>query len=163
MGWGRKWEESPLMPMASASEVSHEDGNSGNQGPGTVSICAARFRGGRGVRIGGGLTALAVLLTSFFSPVTAQDSYPSRPIRWIVPFPPGGPTDTLWRILAAKLGDVWKPGIVIENKGGAAGAIGTDFAAKAAPDGYTIQLGTQSTNGSNTPLYPTLPYDPIPD
>ena len=89
--------------------------------------------------------------------------YPIRPIRWVVPFPPGGPTDTLSRILAAKLGDVWKPGIVIENKGGAAGAIGTDFAAKAPPDGYTIQLGTQSTNGSNKILYPNLPYDPITD
>jgi len=114
------------------------------------------------VRIVGGLTALAVLLTSL-SPVAAQETYPSRPIRWVVPFPPGGPTDTLSRILAAKLGDVWKPGIVIENKGGAAGAIGTDFAAKAAPDGYTIQLGTQSTNGSNKIFYPNLPYDPITD
>ena len=80
-----------------------------------------------------------------------------------MPFPPGGPTDTLSRILAAKLGDVWKAGIVIENKGGAAGAIGADLAAKAAPDGYTIQLGTQSTNGSNKIFYPNLPYDPIAD
>jgi tripartite-type tricarboxylate transporter receptor subunit TctC len=94
---------------------------------------------------------------------SAQDAYPSRPIKWIVPFPPGGPTDTLSRTLAAKLGDVWKPGIVIENKGGAAGAIGTDYAAKAAPDGYTIQLGTQSTNASNKIFYPKLPYDPIRD
>lgn len=93
---------------------------------------------------------------------SAQD-YPSRPIKWVVPFPPGGPTDTLSRILAAKLADVWKPGIVIENKGGAAGAIGTEFAARSAPDGYTIQLGTQSTNGSNKIFYPNLPYDPIAD
>ena len=97
------------------------------------------------------------------APAAAQDAYPNRPIRWVVPFPPGGPTDTLSRILAAKLGDVWKPGIVIENKGGAAGAIGTDFAAKAAPDGYTIVLGTQSTAGSNKIFYPNLPYDPIVD
>jgi tripartite-type tricarboxylate transporter receptor subunit TctC len=96
-------------------------------------------------------------------PAAAQDTYPNRPIRWVVPFPPGGPTDTLSRILAAKLGDVWKPGIVIDNKGGAAGAIGTDFAAKAAPDGYTIVLGTQSTAGSNKIFYPNLPYDPIAD
>src|SRR5688572_27898478 len=96
-------------------------------------------------------------------PAAAQDTYPNRPIRWVVPFPAGGPTDTLSRILAAKLGDVWKPGIVIENKGGAAGAIGTDFAAKAAPDGYTIMLGTHSTNGSNKIFYPNLPYDPITD
>jgi len=96
------------------------------------------------------------------APGGAQD-YPNRPIRWVVPFPAGGPTDTLSRILAATLGDVWKAGIIIENKGGAAGAIGTDFAAKAAPDGYTIQLGTQSTNASNKIFYPNLPYDPIKD
>jgi tripartite-type tricarboxylate transporter receptor subunit TctC len=109
------------------------------------------------------LSSIALLiLAALASPASAQD-YPSRPIRWIVPFPPGGPTDTLSRVLAAKLGDVWKAGIVIENKGGAAGAIGTDAAAKAAPDGYTIQLGTQSTNGSNKIFYPNLPYDPIRD
>jgi tripartite-type tricarboxylate transporter receptor subunit TctC len=105
---------------------------------------------------------ILLLLAALTAPAGAQD-YPSRPIRWIVPFPPGGPTDTLSRVLAARLGDVWKPGIVIENKGGAAGAIGTDAAAKAAPDGYTIQLGTQSTNGSNKIFYPNLPYDPITD
>jgi tripartite-type tricarboxylate transporter receptor subunit TctC len=105
---------------------------------------------------------ILLMLAALGAPAGAQD-YPSRPIRWIVPFPPGGPTDTLSRILAARLGDVWKAGIVIENKGGAAGAIGTDLAAKAAPDGYTIQLGTQSTNGSNKIFYPNLPYDPIKD
>jgi tripartite-type tricarboxylate transporter receptor subunit TctC len=110
------------------------------------------------------LSSLILLaLATFVAPAAAQDRYPSRPIHWVVPFPPGGPTDTLSRILASRLGDVWKPGIVIENKGGAAGAIGTDYAAKAAPDGYTIQLGTQSTNASNKIFYPQLPYDPIRD
>jgi tripartite-type tricarboxylate transporter receptor subunit TctC len=108
-----------------------------------------------------GLWSISILMGAV--PAAAQDSYPDRPIRWVVPFPAGGPTDTLSRILAAKLSDVWKSGIVIENKGGAAGAIGTDFAAKAAPDGYTIMLGTQSTNGSNKIFYPNLPYDPIAD
>ena len=103
-----------------------------------------------------------LMLTALCAPAGAQD-YPNRPIRWVVPFPAGGPTDTLSRILAARLGEVWKAGIVIDNKGGAAGAIGTDIAAKAAPDGYTIQLGTQSTNGSNKIFYPNLPYDPIRD
>ena len=107
--------------------------------------------------------AVLALVLSPFGPAAAEDAYPSRPIHWIVPFPPGGPTDTLSRVLAAKLGDVWKPGIVIDNKGGASGAIGVDFAAKSAPDGYTIQLGTQSTNGSNKIFYPNLPYDPIAD
>jgi tripartite-type tricarboxylate transporter receptor subunit TctC len=114
------------------------------------------------VRVVIGLVVLA-LLFSPLAPASAQDAYPSRPIHWIVPFPPGGPTDTLSRVLAAKLGDVWKPGIIVDNKGGASGAIGVDFAAKSAPDGYTIQLGTQSTNGSNKIFYPNLPYDPIAD
>ena len=108
-------------------------------------------------------SVILLALATCVAPAAAQDSYPSRPIRWVVPFPPGGPTDTLSRILASKLGEVWKAGIVIENKGGAAGAIGTDYAAKAAPDGYTIQLGTQSTNASNKIFYPNLPYDPIRD
>ena len=108
------------------------------------------------------LSCTILLLLAALTPAGAQD-YPVRPVKWVVPFPPGGPTDTLSRVLAAKLTDVWKAGIVIENKGGAAGAIGTDYAAKAAPDGYTIQLGTQSTNGSNKIFYPNLPYDPIRD
>ena len=114
------------------------------------------------MRVVSGLAVLALLLSPLAS-ASAQDAYPSRPIHWIVPFPPGGPTDTLSRVLAAKLGDVWKPGIIVDNKGGASGAIGVDFAAKSAPDGYTIQLGTQSTNGSNKIFYPNLPYDPIAD
>lgn len=109
-----------------------------------------------------GWAVLALVLGSF-GPAAAEDAYPARPIHWIVPFPPGGPTDTLSRVLTARLGDVWKLGIAIDNKGGASGAIGVDFAAKSPPDGYAIQLGTQSTNGSNKIFYPNLPYDPIAD
>lgn len=93
----------------------------------------------------------------------AQEAYPGKPVRWIVPFPAGGPTDTLSRILTARLAEYWNQGVVVENKGGAAGAIGTDFAAKSAPDGYTLILGTQSTHGSNKIFYPNLPYDPTTD
>ena len=96
-------------------------------------------------------------------PAFSQDAYPSRPVRWIVPFPAGGPTDTLSRILTARLSDMWGQSVVVENKGGASGAIGTDSAAKALPDGYTLMLGTQSTNGSNQIFFPNLPYDPIKD
>ena len=103
-----------------------------------------------------------LMFAALGTPAGAQD-YPSRPVRWIVPFPPGGPTDTLSRVLAAKLSERWGQPIVIDNKGGAAGAIGTEAAAKSAPDGYTIMLGTQSTNGSNKIFYPKLPYDPIKD
>ena len=97
------------------------------------------------------------------APVAAQDAYPNRPVRWIVPFAAGGPTDTLSRIFAAKLGEQWGQSVVVENKGGASGAIGSDFAAKSAPDGYTLILGTQSTHGSNLIFFPNLPYDPIKD
>ena len=93
----------------------------------------------------------------------AQEAFPTKPVRWIVPFPAGGPTDTLSRILTARLAEYWGQGVVVENKGGAAGAIGTEVAAKAAPDGYTLILGTQSTHGSNQIFYPNLPYDPIRD
>lgn len=93
----------------------------------------------------------------------AQETYPSRPVRWIVPFPAGGTTDVLSRILTARLAETWSQSIVVENRGGASGAIGTDFTAKAAPDGYTVMLGAQSTNASNMIFFPNLPYDPIKD
>ena len=93
----------------------------------------------------------------------AQDAYPNRTVRWVVPFPAGGPTDTLSRILVARLGEMWGQSVVVENKGGASGAIGTDFTAKSPSDGYTLMLGTQSTNGSNMIFFPNLPYDPIKD
>src|SRR5918995_7314907 len=93
----------------------------------------------------------------------AQEPYPNRTVRWVVPFPAGGPTDTLSRILVARLGEIWGQSVVVENKGGASGAIGTDFTAKSPPDGYTLMLGTQSTNASNMLFFPNLPYDPIRD
>ncbi len=93
----------------------------------------------------------------------AQDAYPSRSVRWVVPFPPGGPTDTLSRVLAAKLADAWNQPVVVDNKGGASGMIGSEIVAKANPDGYTVMLGTQSTHGSNAGLFPNMPYDPLKD
>lgn len=94
---------------------------------------------------------------------TAQEPYPNRTVRWVVPFPAGGPTDTLSRILVARLAEMWGQSVVVENKGGASGAIGTDFTAKSPSDGYTLMLGTQSTNASNMIFFPNLPYDPIKD
>lgn len=112
-----------------------------------------------------GLAAVALLLLAWPAawPAAAQEPYPNRPVRWIVPFPAGGPTDTLSRVLTARLGELWGQSVVVENKGGASGAIGTDLVAKAAPDGYTLMLGTQSTNASNLIFFPNLPYDPIRD
>lgn len=85
--------------------------------------------------------------------------YPSKPIRLIVPFPPGGPTDIVARPLALLLGERLKEQVVIENKGGAGGSIGADLAAKSAPDGYTLFMGTVGTNAINGSLYKQLPYD----
>jgi tripartite-type tricarboxylate transporter receptor subunit TctC len=110
-----------------------------------------------------GILSWVVSLVVLAAPVAAQDAYPNRTVRWVVPFPAGGPTDTLSRILAAKLSERWGQGVVVENKGGASGAIGSDFAAKSPPDGYTLILGTQSTHGSNLIFFPNLPYDPIKD
>ena len=87
------------------------------------------------------------------------DVYPSKPIRLIVPFPPGGPTDIVARPLAVLLGDRLKEQIIIENKGGAGGSIGADLVAKSAPDGYTLFMGTVGTNAINGSLYKQLPYD----
>ena len=87
------------------------------------------------------------------------DVYPSKPIRLILPFPPGGPTDIVARPLAVLLGDRLKEQIIIENKGGAGGSIGADLVAKSAPDGYTLFMGTVGTNAINGSLYKQLPYD----
>ncbi|MBL6650913.1 MAG: tripartite tricarboxylate transporter substrate binding protein [Reyranella sp.] len=116
---------------------------------------------GRGSRVllAGFVASLGLLAAA----AMAQDAYPNRAVRWVVPFPPGGPTDTLSRILTARLSEIWGQSVVVENKGGASGAIGTDIVAKAQPDGYTLMLGTQTTNASNMLFFPNLPYDPIKD
>jgi tripartite-type tricarboxylate transporter receptor subunit TctC len=94
------------------------------------------------------------------SAALAQGAYPNRAVTLIVPFPPGGGTDTGARIVAQKLGAKWGQTVVVENKGGAAGAIGADAAAKAKPDGYTIMMGNIGTQAINPSLYRKLPYDP---
>ena len=86
--------------------------------------------------------------------------FPNRPVTLVVPFPPGGGTDTGARIVAQKLGAKWGQTVVVENKGGAAGMIGADLVAKARPDGYTILMGNIGTQAINPSLYKKLPYDP---
>ncbi|MBU3607583.1 Bug family tripartite tricarboxylate transporter substrate binding protein [Polynucleobacter nymphae] len=102
---------------------------------------------------------LAILSLLLFSSNVLSQSYPIKPIRLIVPFPPGGPTDIVARPLALLLGDLLKEQVVIENKGGAGGSIGADLVAKSAPDGYTLFMGTVGTNAINGSLYKQLPYD----
>ena len=92
--------------------------------------------------------------------VGAQAPYPSRPIRLVIPFAPGGSTDTSARLIAQKLGDALGQPVVVENRAGAGGTVGSDFVAKSAPDGYTVVVGTTGTLGINPSLYRKLPYDP---
>jgi tripartite-type tricarboxylate transporter receptor subunit TctC len=106
--------------------------------------------------------AAATLLTSLaLGPAQAQDNYPSRPVRMIIPFAAGGPTDIVGRIMGAKMSEVLGQQFVVEDRTGAGGNIGADAVAKAPPDGYTILMATVSTNAINPGLYSHLPYDPI--
>ena len=106
-----------------------------------------------------GAVALAVLVAA--TSAVAQDSWPSKPITYVVPFAPGGNTDTLARIIAQKLSSSVGQPVVIENKPGAGGNIGSDFVAKSKPDGYTILGGTISSHAINASVYPKMPYDVV--
>ncbi len=107
------------------------------------------------------LTAMAAI-ACLHGAAFAQ-AFPAKPVRIVVPFPPGGGTDIGTRILAQKLSEAWGQSVVIENKGGAAGIVGTEFVAKAAPDGYTLMMGNIGTHAINVSLYKKLPYDPVRD
>jgi tripartite-type tricarboxylate transporter receptor subunit TctC len=97
------------------------------------------------------------------APVTADaDTYPSRTIHYIVPYPPGGFNDTLGRIVSQKLQEAWGVPVVVENRPGGGTLIGTDSVAKSAPDGYTL-LGVAFPFGSNPSIYRSLPYDTVKD
>ncbi|RYF59216.1 MAG: tripartite tricarboxylate transporter substrate binding protein, partial [Comamonadaceae bacterium] len=105
----------------------------------------------------------AIALIATFGPLAhgqaAAQAYPARPVTLVVPFPPGGGTDTGARLIAEQLGRRWGQPVVVENKGGAAGQIGADYVAKAKPDGYTLLLGNIGTQAINPSLYAKLPYD----
>ncbi len=93
------------------------------------------------------------------APPLAAQPYPAKPVRFIVPFPPGGSTDLIGRTFGAKFSEAWGQPVVIENRGGANTIIGAEVAAKSAPDGYTLFLTTATTMTTNTLLYRKLPYD----
>ena len=110
------------------------------------------------------ITAGVVLAALVLAPVTLRaQSYPSKPIRLIIPFPPGGSTDILGRSLAQKLSEAWGQQVLVDNRGGAGGTIGADLAAKAPADGYTLLMGHIGTLAVNVSLYPKLSYDPVRD
>jgi tripartite-type tricarboxylate transporter receptor subunit TctC len=103
---------------------------------------------------------VAAALLGITGAAFAQGVFPNRPVTLIVPFPPGGGTDTGARIVAQKLGAKWGQTVIVENKGGAAGMIGADLVAKAKADGYTILMGNIGTQAINPSLYKKMAYDP---
>ncbi len=109
-------------------------------------------------------TAMLSLAATLLASPTWADTWPSRPIKWIVPFPPGGPTDIFSRAVAQQLQVALGQPVVVENRGGAGGGVGMQALAKAAPDGYTIGLSTTGTHTINPALYgDRVGYDPIKD
>ena len=109
------------------------------------------------------LAGIIVALALGSAGVKAEDKYPSRPVRIVVSFSAGGPTDTVARVMGAKMGDLLGQQFVVENKVGAGGNIGADLVAKAPPDGYTLLMATVSTHAINPGLYKNMPYDPVRD
>jgi tripartite-type tricarboxylate transporter receptor subunit TctC len=101
----------------------------------------------------------AVLAT----PAIAQAPWPNKPVKFIVPFPPGQAADIFARLMAEKLTDMWKQQVVVENKAGGSGIPATEYGKAAAPDGYTLMVVSSGTFGVNPSLYPNLPYKPLVD
>ncbi len=108
-------------------------------------------------------TLAALFLAIAFTPAFAQDKFPEKPIRLVVPFAAGGPTDVMARLVAAKMSESMGQQIMVENKLGAGGTIAATEVARSAPDGYTLMFHNVSTAAINLHLYKKLPYDPIKD
>jgi len=109
------------------------------------------------------ITALLALSTAAGPFGVRAQTYPVKPVRWIVPYAPGGFVDTRSRQLAMRLADLWKQPVVVDNRAGAGGVIGTEFVARAAGDGYTIGMGSFPPLAANVSLMKSLPYDPLRD
>jgi tripartite-type tricarboxylate transporter receptor subunit TctC len=105
---------------------------------------------------------MGFLLTGMGQTTGAQ-TYPAKPIRFIVPFPVGGIADVFARVIGAKLNEAWGQQVVVENRTGAGGNIGAEAVAKSPPDGYTILMGSIGTHAVNVSLFSKLPYDPVRD
>ncbi|GAD20489.1 tripartite tricarboxylate transporter substrate binding protein [Acidovorax sp. MR-S7] len=109
------------------------------------------------------LCAATAALLGAAGPLAAQDAFPSKPIRFIVPYAAGGTTDLVARTVGARMAQTLGQPVVIDNRGGAGGNIGMDVVAKAAPDGYTVGMGAISTNALNPHIYKKVPFDPRKD
>ena len=114
--------------------------------------------------LNGIVASLTMTLCLVLAAASAQSqTWPSKPIRYIVPFPPGGGTDVLARTIAPKLGDGLGQQVVIDNRSGAGGMIGVELAAKSPPDGYTLVIATVGQISINPSLYAKMPFDPVKD
>ena len=106
---------------------------------------------------------LIALAAALFAATTALAQYPTKPVRVVVTFPPGGTPDIYGRIMAAELSKLWSQSVFVENRTGAGGTIGTDYVAKSAPDGYTLLFAADASITIAPHLYAKLPYDPVRD
>ena len=106
---------------------------------------------------------LAVIMCLAHIGLVSAQTYPTKPVRIIVPQAPGGASDALARIIGQRLSERWHQPVVVENRAGAGGLIGTDAVAKSAADGYTLLLAYDGTHAVNASLYKTLPFDPVKD
>jgi tripartite-type tricarboxylate transporter receptor subunit TctC len=105
----------------------------------------------------------AAAIALFAAMPAAAQQYPVKPIRVILPFAPGGPTDLLGRVVGQKMTESWGQQVVVESRAGANGIVAVEFVARSAPDGYTLLIGTNGTHGINASLFPKLPYDTVND
>ncbi|MEY2952249.1 MAG: putative extracytoplasmic binding receptor, partial [Pseudomonadota bacterium] len=106
---------------------------------------------------------VASFFTAIAGPVSAQGTWPTKPVKIVVPFAPGGTTDILARAIAPELSKAFGQQFVVENRGGAGGNVGADLVAKSPADGYTLLMGTVGTHGINKALYDKMPFDPVKD
>src|ERR1700704_737776 len=105
----------------------------------------------------------AALTVSAPHAAAAAETYPAKPVRFVVAFPPGGGTDIIARSIAQKLAERLAQQVVVDNRPGAGGNIGTDIVAKSAPDGYTVLMGSAGPLAINASLFASMPFDPVPD
>src|SRR5262245_51007453 len=122
------------------------------------------------MRAGGGETIRSILRLALTAaalvcaaPTALAQSFPEKPIRFVIGFTPGGPSDILARALGQKLAERWNQQVVVENRPGAGGNLAAEAVARSAPDGYTWLLGNNSILATNQTLYRSLPYDPVKD